>query len=490
MPRTLPTRPSVRLRCCCCVLLALFVAITRVHAQPLDGANLRQTLDSLIDNHPTSQRTSICLRVVDLASDQVLYDRNGDLLLTPASNLKIYTTACALGVFDPSKRFTTRVVLEGVQRDGTLLGDVVLLGGGDSMLSSKDLASIAGRVVREFGLRRIEGTVRVDNSRYGSPLKGPGWMWDDDPDYYNMSITPLMMDFNVLRVRLTLGEEGTFRAQLLPSSKHPRLQFVAGESGAEARIERLPFEEAIRVVGSNLKETVERRMTMHDPAPWVSSVFRQMLEDAGIEFVAADGEPPVHFRAKDGATSILVHKGPTLEETLKHFNEKSENSVGEVLLHEVAIQGGVKHPKWTAGARLISEWLWRNAGLTEGSFRIVDGSGLSRYNLICAESSTTLLASMHKGANRELFANLLPTYEVQFDRDAWPQPISESKLSLTRVRAKTGSMSGVLNVSGYVETIGGRHLAFSFLANGFIGSSQPLKELRQEVWNSLVRYRP
>ena len=118
------------------------------------------------------------------------------------------------------------------------------------------------------------------------------------------------------------------------------------------------------------------------------------------------------------------------------------------------------------------------AGLEPGSFKLVDGSGLSRYNLICADSSIKLLAFMKQHPHYETFFNALPVYEVE-------TPGGEKQ---ELVRAKPGGMSGVSTISGYALTLDGRQLAFSMLANGFIGKSKPVHELRGKGWGVLVRY--
>ncbi len=150
-------------------------------ADALDKSQLAAALDRTLDHDATARRTTVTLKVVDLETGEVLYDRGGDRLMTPASNLKIYTTAVALDTFDPEHRFRTRVVAAGPIRQGVLHGDLVLIGGGDPKLTSGQLLELVDRGVREWQLTRIQGRVRVDNSRYASPLKGPGWMWDDDP---------------------------------------------------------------------------------------------------------------------------------------------------------------------------------------------------------------------------------------------------------------------------------------------------------------------
>jgi D-alanyl-D-alanine carboxypeptidase/D-alanyl-D-alanine-endopeptidase (penicillin-binding protein 4) len=206
---------------------------------------------------------------------------------------------------------------------------------------------------------------------------------------------------------------------------------------------------------------------MHEPGPWVESMFKHMLRDRGVDIVEEE-----HEATGDGKT--IVHEGPTLAETMKHFHEVSENAVGEVLLHEIALSRGIAQPDWPDGAKIIIDWLVETAGLERDSFRLVDGSGLSRYNLISADSAVKLLQYLHKNKDFKVFFDSLPMEKVN-GKDC--------------VSAKGGSMTGVSTISGYLRTDEGRLLAFSLLANGFIGSNDPIKDLRQKVWKELVRYK-
>jgi D-alanyl-D-alanine carboxypeptidase/D-alanyl-D-alanine-endopeptidase (penicillin-binding protein 4) len=437
----------------------------------LDRAALGIALDAAINSHPTARRTTVTLKVLDLESGEVLYDRGGGRLLTPASNLKIYTAACALDLFGAEHRFTTTVRAGGEIRDGVLRGNLELVGGGDAMFTSKDLAALADRVVDEWGVKRIAGRVAVDNSRYSPRLKGPGWMWDDEPEYYNMSVTPMMVDFNVLTVRLTRRRDKLV-AELAPPANYPRIRRMETKKGdSTARVTRAPFTDDLQLFEGDINEA-EQRLTMHDPGPWVASLMTRMLKDRGVSFEErsspAEGEPA----GKDHRE--LTHRGKTLAETLKHFHEESENAVGELLLHEIAIAKGRTQPDWPAGAKAISDWLVEKAGLEAGSFRLVDGSGLSRYNLISAASAVRLLEFLHGSEHFDVFFASLPSEKVDGDVAVW---------------AKGGSMTGVSTISGYLKTADGRLLAFSLLANGFVGENKPVFDLRQRVWGELVRYR-
>jgi D-alanyl-D-alanine carboxypeptidase/D-alanyl-D-alanine-endopeptidase (penicillin-binding protein 4) len=216
-------------------------------------------------------------------------------------------------------------------------------------------------------------------------------------------------------------------------------------------------------------------------------MFTQMLAEEGVNFSPSPRKRAARREDETPAREI-VHEGPTLAETLNHFNHVSENAVGEVLLHEIALARGVERPDWPDGAKIVSEWLVEQSKLEPGSFRYVDGSGLSRYNLISADSSVRLLQHLKQSDDFEPFFMSLPTSEVKLDDADTAGAKDTSKAP--RVSAKGGSMSSISTMSGYLRTLDGRLLAFSLLANGFIGNNEPVFDLRQQVWRELVRYQP
>jgi PBP4 family serine-type D-alanyl-D-alanine carboxypeptidase len=124
----------------------------------------------------------------------------------------------------------------------------------------------------------------------------------------------------------------------------------------------------------------------------------------------------------------------------------------------------------------MGTWLTQTAGLTEDDFRLVDGSGLSRYNLICASGAVKLLRHMWQSPNRQVYIDSLPI--MGGDGTLGGRGAS---LNTGSVHAKTGTMSGVSALSGYVETAQGRWLVFSILTNGFIGSSSPSRALQDRL---------
>jgi len=451
--------------------------IVQLRAVGLERQELQVTLDKALDSDGTARRTTVALKIIDLATSETLYDRQGDRLFTPASNLKIYTSSCALDLFGPDHRFPTQISARVDEKTGIVSGNLQLVGGGNAMLSSNELGEIADRIVAEWGVRALRGVVFIDNSRYSNIRLGPGWMWDDEPYYYNMQITPLMVDFNVLKVRAFAKVDGLVGAQLDPVSRYPLLRVVVEkERGAAWRVVRRPTDDDIIVLGEGeFADPIEERFAMKDPRSWVASMFTEMLRARGVKI-----EPSPHEtdEGSSAAERKFVFSGSKLSATLKHFHHESENAVGEVLLHEIAIAKGKLRPSWPDGAKCITSWLHDSAGLEQGSFKLVDGSGLSRYNLISADSSVKLLAFMRRHQHYQTFIDSLLAYKVETGAGEMQE----------LVHAKSGGMSGVSTISGYVKTLEGRQLVFSLLSNGFIGSSKPVQALRRKVWRVLVQY--
>lgn len=469
-------------------------------AAPLDASQLAAALDDLLATHETAKRIHVTLVVHDLATGDTLYNRGGDKLLTPASNLKIYTAAAAIDLLGPDYRWTTKLIAHGQRDNG--FERVTLVTSGDPMLSNDQLdelmMSAADAAPEIETWRRVDALEIYRNPSWDDvPRKGPGWMWDDDPDYYNMSIAWPMLDFNV--IDFVADAQTDWRAGDAPAVG-PGVSSIfyegkLGPAGSENTFEvgREAFSDVYFTRGSMPRdaEPMTFRVAAWDPDQWMldslvysaagaASWFSKSLNEGNTRFVDRDEE----------SASPLAEVSNGLPKAVQHFLRVSENAVGEMLLLHLAEKfdedGEVS---WPSGAKVISDWLINEAGVEEGSFRLVDGSGLSRYNLISANSSIQLLDHMDDHEHFEVFFDGLPVYQVALpEAEKW-NGVPMAEFDHQRIFAKPGGMSGVNTISGYLDTLDGRRLAFSLLANGYIGSSAPVRDLRGAVWSTLVRYR-
>ena len=419
-----------------------------------------------------SGRVTLGVSFVDLETSWTIYRHGAERLMTPASTLKSYTSSCALSTWPADHRFTTSVRSTAPVVSGELKGDLVLAGGGDSMLTVEGLRDLAMRV-KTTGLTRVSGDLVVDVSRFGAPPHGPGWMWDDEADYYNMAVSPLMLNFNVVKVAVAEFKGGEPIVTLDPPTALP-LEMIPVEGATEVVIRRIPTTETVRVEfpASGPYAAATARLAVRNPEGWIGQTFRDLLAENGI---AVSGSIRV-TREPVGGTEIAAHQGPPLPETIRHFHKVSENAVGEMLLLEMATQQTGEPGTWPAGATYVTEWLTKTARVPAGSFRVVDGSGLSRYNLISGDSTTALMSHMWRSPLRETFLETLTVYEV----DAL-DPQTGLVIKRPAVRAKTGGMSSVTTLVGYVENEGGKTIAFAWLANGYIGDHQWISNVRNKM---------
>ncbi|WP_145431204.1 D-alanyl-D-alanine carboxypeptidase [Lacipirellula limnantheis] len=173
------------------------------------------------------------------------------------------------------------------------------------MLTSNDLHELAKRVVSELGVRQTVGEVVVDNSSYAPRLKGPEWMWDDEPSYYNMSVTPLMVDFNVLTVKLTPDAAGFVYAKLDPPSNSPEVVSVGADAAVRNGLAtRRPFTEPIEYPIRKLPSLDQREASSN-----------QSAAAAGIVRFAGDS-------AADSRRSQTLPSPWSLETGVRHWNSQ------------------------------------------------------------------------------------------------------------------------------------------------------------------------
>lgn len=460
----------------------LLVALPLVAAEP----SLEQRLSSVLLETTYQQLSFVGVSVVDSKTGETLFAQNSDKLFTPASNIKLYTSAAALDVFGPDHQFQTSVLHTGNLAGSTLNGNLVLRAGGDPTFTTANLQALAKQVAQK--VKHVQGNLVVDATMFSSPLKGPGWMWDDDPEPFSMSISAMMLDYNVTKITVRkVGEK--LQAELIPATDFPTVSFLGGTG--PVTITRKPFESTFQVQGDTLPESgiVEAKLAVNEPALWIGNVFHEMLEKEGVEFsdgIVSQSEFPYSYFV---TTSVEVAKAPVvgeelatikslrMTEILPLFNKPSENAIGEMLLHQLAGPSSAKPATWPSGSRALNTWLMETVGFPEGEVRIEDGSGLTRYNLISPDATIQLLQFMFKHPSGESYRASLPVSGVDGTLGGRLKLLPPNCV----VQAKTGTMSGVSCLSGYVKDYEGNWRTFSVMVNGYLGSSATARDLQDRI---------
>ncbi|MGC5286883.1 D-alanyl-D-alanine carboxypeptidase/D-alanyl-D-alanine endopeptidase [Micromonospora sp. DT231] len=455
---------------------------------------LNATIDTILaDARLAGAQTSVV--VLDTSTGQTLYDRNGDRRLIPASNTKLLTSTAALELLGPGHRFSTDVRATGKRRAGLLSGNLYLRGGGDPTMLATDYDALAAQVAAD-GVRVVAGNLVADDTRYDQTRLGPDWTWDDEPYYYAAQVSALTVAPN------TDYDAGTVIVHATPATRPgaapvisttPPTAYVridnrartVADGATSISIERVHGDNTVVVSGQIAvgNEPVSDWVTVEEPAGYAADVFRAALHRHGVRMLGRTvlGQP-----TPETADPVARHESMSLGELMTPFLKLSNNGHAEVLTKEIGrVRSG--SGTWTAGLTAISEYV-ADAGLDTGKLRQRDGSGLSRRNLVPATEFVDLLSAIRA---EPWFATWYSALPIAGQPDRFVGGTLRSRMANTpaagNVHAKTGSLTGVSGLSGYVTSADGRLLAFSILLNNYLAAS--VKPLEDQIAVALAGYR-
>lgn len=421
------------------------------------------------------------LCVLDGQTGEVIFIRNGDVGMAPASTLKTITSATAFSLLGPDYRYHTAVEYTGqLGADGVLHGDIVIRGSGDPTLGSwrwpeTGEAGVLERwvaAVKEAGIRRIEGRIVGDERRMSSQTLPGGWQWDDIGNYYGAGGSALNWrenQFDVLLEPSSVGGPVRIRGTR-PEMDYlefvNELQTGPAGSGDQAYVYLPPYREVAYLRGTYAIDERERSVSaaVPDPAFECAYRFRQALEAARVP-VSGEATTSRRLTLKGvsqprAAGTITGFSSPSLRQIIAEFNDKSINLYGESLIKTLAVEGGGRGST-EAGVQVVRNF-WSEKGIDSASLNICDGSGLSPANRVTVSAMSRILLQARGAAWFGDFYNSLPVHNG--------------------MHMKSGSIRGVRGYAGYHTASNGRQYVFAFIVNNYNGSSSAI---RRKMWSVL-----
>jgi D-alanyl-D-alanine carboxypeptidase/D-alanyl-D-alanine-endopeptidase (penicillin-binding protein 4) len=469
----------------------LLVALP-VAAQPLSAR-----IQRAIDRKAETKRSNWGIRVVALKNDSVLYQRNADKYFTPASNTKLYSTALALLRLGPDYKFVTTVMAPGDPVNGEIRGDLSLVGGGDPTMSWRKYPYERGGVnepplaaieafadqIAAKGIRRITGDIIGDDTAWTWDPYPSGWAIDDQTWGYGAPISALMINENAieLRIRPADAEGQLARVSVLPALEYYWIDNRVLTQAGRRRIEVERQGRLVRVSGQLSAGGGDRTETLaiDDPALYAAYAFHEALTRRGVSIggvpVARHRLPDEPWRPVSGVELARRESRP-LAEIVEVTNKVSQNQMADMLLRAAAdgtVKGGVEQ----------LELLLSSIGVDRDDYSFRDGSGMSRLNLTSPIATIELLKHMWASPLRKVWVESLPvggkdgTLESRFDG----RPRGNA------VQAKTGSLSHVNALSGYIESRTFGPVAFSIMVNASNGPSSVIRQAIDTICLEIAR---
>lgn len=399
---------------------------------------------------------------VEDAQGRVIYSRNSDKLVVPASVRKLYTAVTVAGCHGFDHQYQTELWIDGVIEDGVLHGNLIVRGAGDPSLGSRYEPRTTGvfepwvEAVRAAGIRMVNGGVVADTSLFDEILHPGSWKYDNIGESYAPPIDALA--FNENGVGIFLQSQGCKRYWV---ATDPWFVPITTDTNCSAR--RLTIgtvgENVVSVEGnagkSRAGELYSTLKSVTDPGLFAGQAFDAMLRDAGIRILA---EPRVTKEPTPAITRLGVIESPPLYTLLGTMLESSSNLFAEMLYKSVSSE---LPASWEGAHAVERAYLTEVVGLEGESFQFDDGSGLAVEDYVTARGTVDLLQWMTEPSRRGLWEELL----------ASPEESGTLRRRLRgfkgRLWAKTGTLDGVRGLAGYLVRKDGELRYFAIFVNHY-----------------------
>jgi serine-type D-Ala-D-Ala carboxypeptidase/endopeptidase (penicillin-binding protein 4) len=490
-------------------VLALLLLPGGIFAQTgPDAAVLKEKVNALVAAFPALAPGRLGFQFIDAENGTVLAEQNAAQFFTPASNTKLYTTALALVRLGQTYRFQTVVRTSRPLANGeTAVPDLTLVGGGDPNLSGRILPFAQNAIdndpltairqladqIQSHRIQWVAGDIIGDDSRYPYDPYPDGWTVDDTLWYYGAPVSALVVNDNSIHVTVRPTEVGELASvELKPEIGHLiLLNEAATEESSTTKIafSRLPGSNELVISGTigRSAPVVEEDVAITDPALFAAQALRSALEERGITIsgetralhreLSSVGDTlraPRLVSSSEDAPLATLDSAP-LAQIIQVINKTSQNLHAEILLRETA-WATRNLGTLAAGLDERKEFL-TGIGIPESAFAFADGSGLARQGLVTPAATAALLEWMWKRPEREVWLASLPIGGI----DGTLRNRFKTLAGAERIHAKTGSLSHISALSGYLQTKTGRWITFSLLANAEVNASAALQAFTEQL---------
>lgn len=453
-------------------------------------------IDTLLNNSPFDM-AYWGVKIIRANTGDVIYERNANKMFMPASNMKLYTTSAALCLLGPDYKYQTTFWTDGIIDSlGVLNGNLYVQGSGDPTWSWRfyddNYDSLFIRFadsMKAHGITKITGSIVGDDNIFDDIPLGYSWSWDDEPYYYGAQISGLSFNENYIDYRLTPGKVGEF-ATITP---HPNTDYVKVrndlitapmdsatdfENGRERAQNNGWFTGTISAADSARWDAI----TVENPTLFTVYVLKQFLRRNGVEVSGdpIDGDDWLATVDYENYQPVFTHTSQPLSEIIAKVNKPSQNFIAETLQKTLGATFGEEGSS-KAGIK-VQMALYDSLGMDTRNLTIRDGSGLSRLDLVSPNTTTSLLQMMWNRPDGDIFVASLPISGV----DGTIKKRMRGTIAEGRVHAKTGYVSYVRSLSGYLWTLNEEPIIFSLMVNHYTVKTSLAEKIQDRICNILV----
>ena len=478
------------------IIISIILYTALSFAQNTAESDIQTKVETITDDPAFSQSViGICARTAD---GKTLVDVNADVMMLPASNMKLISTGAALHTLGAEWQFETGLGYDGTIEDGVLQGDLYIIGGGDPTLASKDSIAVDidhtfaqwEAIIRAAGISRIDGHIIGDGRWLDGMSEEPTWLLEDAGTYYGTGVTGLMFYENMQSFSVSAGANVGDTVNITPYyPEAPWMDFrydcTTGKKGTGDLLYMYASDLApvAEFRGTFAVDRAAKRLDCANKFPEYTCAhyFCDYLKKKGIS--CSEGPSDTRMSVAPVASSLTLlgsSFSPTLDRIVFETNHASNNLFAETLFRTL---GKELHQSscYDSSYVALNDVLKELAVDVSRGAQIQDGSGLSRQNYISADFFCRFLDAMMDSPVYGTFLNSLPSPggngTLNYNMQGQPAGVRN------RIKVKSGSMNGVRCYSGYIlpSEPSGQTIVFSILTNNCTSPTWKVRPLLDRI---------
>jgi serine-type D-Ala-D-Ala carboxypeptidase/endopeptidase (penicillin-binding protein 4) len=452
---------------------------------------LRNELKTIL-SAPELQSAFSGVHVRSLRTGRTLFEHNASKLFNPASNMKLLTTAAALRSLGPTYRFRTQARVNGKIRSGNLVGNLYIQGRGDPTLTTEALFGFVNEIALS-GLKTVSGDLVIDDTFFDGVSEGPGWEQENSDQAYAAPVGAFAVNFGTFTLRLLPGEAPGSPARVVTWPEVPSLSIESHVTTRGPRSRPRLFVGTSRDPHDGVQVTLRGSISTSEtggimvrrrvfaPGRYAGEMLRAMLEVRGV---SVKGSILMGSTPKEADTLIATHWSAPLSELVGTLNKYSNNFMAEQILKTMGAELYKTPGSWEKGNAAIRDFL-TSLGTPDGTFVLGNGSGLNDVNRVTPQQVTKVLEAMYQ--RFETQPEFVSSLAVAGNSGTIGGRFENSP-AVSRLRAKTGTLTGVSALSGYVATQDDEILVFSVMMNDYPGRARSMWGVQDRIGIALARF--
>lgn len=435
------------------LLFCLFLLAGVLQAQNVCTEELTQ----LISSDPLLKTSEVGVVVYDLTAGKELYSYQADKLYRPASIEKVVTAVTALKLLGNDFQFQTKLSYDGSIEKGVLNGNLYVTGGFDPEFMELDMDFLV-RAVKHAGIQAISGRLVGDVSLMDSIYWGAGWSWDDTPESFQPYLSPLMLNRGCVDIKITPASKGKAgNVNVTPVSDYYRVTNRSVSLCPEAgrlKITRNWLTNGNTIDISGCVSSVRKKtLNLYDSKRFFMETFCYKLNKEGVSIT----KDSVTFCNVPQKTHWLYTCRRPLDIVVKRALKESDNLSAEALFRQLGLREDTLQVSFEMCRKVVYDFMQHVLGYNPKDYQIVDGSGVSLYNYVSPRLILAYLnyAYRHPGIFRTFYESL-PVAGV----DGTLRGRMQRGKTYRNVRAKTGTVTGISSLAGYLTAVNGHKISF------------------------------